>query len=138
MSSFYLPLIAIFPQKFCALFSLGSIAVMISLAFMVGTTKFLKALFNWSNIWWAILYTVSLILGIYFSCINKSYILVIILSALQFVSLSYLLLANIPYGRSTLNILYKTVGSVIKKMCGMIFRKMGSAAQEKTGGILPF
>lgn len=139
-STMYLPFVAIFPAKFCALFSLGSIAIMGSLGFMIGFWEFAKKLYSRDNLLYSITYTISLVAAQYFSMINPSYVFVIIFCTLEFVSLSYLLFANIPYGRTTLNFFYKTVYGIISTVCKCLCKKAagGLNSQASSGGpILP-
>jgi len=90
-SSLYLPFIAIFPQKFCSLFSFGSVVIMIALGTMIGQKKFFKVIYSKVNLPYATLYTISLILGLYYSLNGGHYLLVLVLCIMQFFSLSHLL-----------------------------------------------
>ena len=114
LSTLYLPLVVLFPQKFCALFSLGSMTAMLSISVMVGHERFLKKLVTRELVFYSITYVVSLMIGIYYSCIVKSYILAILAIIAQGVSLAYLVFTNLPYGKSSLNMVFKTIYHGVK------------------------
>lgn len=63
LSTLYLPLIAILPHKFCALFSIGSILCMVSLGLMMGTKNLFKKLFSKKMFLYSACYFLSIILG---------------------------------------------------------------------------
>ena len=65
------------PSKFCALFSFGSIVIMMAMATMMGTTNFLKKIYSKWNLPYALAYTISLVLGIYYSTNGGSYLVVL-------------------------------------------------------------
>lgn len=119
---------------------MGSVAIMLAISFMIGTDKFFKAMCSRVHLPYFLAYTISLGFSIYFSCISKNYFGVIIFSGLQFMSLTYLLLANIPYGRQTLNFLYKTLLRGISIICKVVCKKTINvgASNLSNGGILPF
>ena len=75
LSFLYLPFIAIAPQKFCALFSIGSIMCMASLGLMLGFKAFFKKLFSKQMFLYSVGYTLGLLLGLYYSTVNKQYLL---------------------------------------------------------------
>lgn len=83
MSSFYLPFIAIVPEKFCGLFSMGSIIIICALGQMIGPNKFVKIIYSKNNLPYSTAYTISLILGIYYSVIEKRYLFVLVLAIAQ-------------------------------------------------------
>lgn len=114
LSTLYLPLVVLFPQKFCALFSLGSIMAMLSISVMVGHERFLRKLISIDLVLYSVTYLASLLIGVYYSCVVKSYIVAILAMIAQGVSLAYLVFTNLPYGKSTLNMVFKTIYSGIK------------------------
>lgn len=63
LSTLYLPMIAILPHKFCALFSIGSILCMVSLALMVGSKKLFTKLFSKNMFLYSSSYFLSIVLG---------------------------------------------------------------------------
>ena len=66
------------PSKFSAFFTIGSINILISIALLKGTLKFLKSLFSKEKIIFTISYVITIIGTIYYSIINKNYIFVLI------------------------------------------------------------
>jgi len=123
LSLVYLPLVAVVPQKFCALFSIGSIIIMVSLSTMLGHSRFLSTLLGRSLLPYTLVYAVSLLLGLYYSCISKSYILALLMIVAEMISLSYLVLVNVPYGKATLDFLYKNIFKGIKNLCSQCLKK---------------
>ena len=78
LSSFYLPFVAIYPQKFCALFTIGSILCISSLVLMLGAKSFFEKAFSKSNFIYSGSYAISVALGLYYSCVESSYLLTIV------------------------------------------------------------
>merc|ERR1712183_1083395 len=99
LGTLYLPFLALMPWKFCSLFSFGSLIIMMAMWVMMGSKKFFATLYNKSNILYSLAYTGSLIAGLYLSSHGGRYPVIIGLIILQFLSLSYLLFANLPYGK---------------------------------------
>ena len=80
MSFGYLPFIVIFPQKFSALFTLGSCSIMYGIGIMKGWKNFLTFLIDQERRYIFASYVITIIANIYFAMISKSYIIVLFLS----------------------------------------------------------
>lgn len=132
LSSLYLPVIALFPHKFCTLFSIGSLLMMFSISIMVGHQTFLKKLFTMPLLPYSLAYFGSILVGLYYSSIKKSYLMALLMIVAQAVSLAYLVFVNIPFGRSTLNMAFKGILSSIKWVCSSLFGK-----RNETTSFLP-
>lgn len=74
LSFLYLPFIAIAPQKFCALFSIGGAMCLSSLGIMTGFKSIFQKLLAKKMLPYSFGYFCSLILGIYCSVISKRYL----------------------------------------------------------------
>ena len=93
-----LPMILISPGKFTLSFTLGSICVMLALAFLRNPVKYLKGLFEKDRIIPSTAYIFSLLLGLYASLISGGYVLSIIAILVEVsVSLSLGLLAGVVH-----------------------------------------
>ena len=73
-----LPMILISPGKFTLSFTLGSVCVMLALAFLRNPVKYLKSLFEKDRILVSSAYICSLLLGLYASLISSSYFMTIL------------------------------------------------------------
>ena len=123
LSLFYLPLVALMPQKFCALFSLSSILAMAALSTFMGHARFAARLFERDRIMYTLSYLVSLVAGIYFSCISSSYFLALLAICGQGASLAYILASHLPFGKATLNMVFGGMWSATKAACKACFKK---------------
>ena len=83
VSLFFLPLIVISPQKFCLFFSLGSLCIFGSFAFLQDPWEYLTGLFTGDKLMYSIAYIGSLLLSIYASLIAKNYIATIVVTISQ-------------------------------------------------------
>ena len=83
LSLFFLPLAVISPQKFSLLFSLGSICILSSFAFLQNPYDYFMSLFSGEKLIFSVCYIGSLLLSIYASLIIKNYILTIIVTFIQ-------------------------------------------------------
>jgi hypothetical protein len=63
LSFCFIPMIMVVPQKFCALFSVGSILCMTSLGMMIGGQKLFKKLFAKNMVLYSSVYFLSLVVG---------------------------------------------------------------------------
>lgn len=79
----YLPFIAISPHKFCALLSIGSVLELAALSMMIGFENMVKKLLKKDIFWYTLAYVLSLILGIYYSCVAPSYILALVFTVAE-------------------------------------------------------
>ncbi|CAI2380355.1 unnamed protein product [Moneuplotes crassus] len=98
MSIMFLPLAAVSPYKFASLFSLGSMCILLGLAYYHGFSTFLTTCDKFR-----IGYIFSLLLTMYSAFILGSYILTILSSMIQFVALMYFLCSHFPGGSTGMN-----------------------------------
>jgi hypothetical protein len=105
LSFFHLPLIIFFPGKFSSLFSIGSIIILLSFIFIYGTCQFLGMLFKKERCVYTIIYLFSVIGGFIFSYLYNYYIVVLICTSVQLISIIIFILTFIPGGYSGISII---------------------------------
>jgi len=118
LSFVFLPLVIMSPYKFCALNAFGTSTLFLSLVFIRGR-QILSSLFGREKIIYTLAFFVSLLAEIYFSVINKSYLLVLVSLAVHLISIGYLTLSLLPGGVSFLNGTFK----YMFRFASMIFRR---------------
>ena len=121
LSLLFLPLVFIKPYKFCALNSLGTFTLFISIFVMKGP-KILKTLFGKKMIFFTLMFFGTLVGELYFSVFNERYFFVLVFCGLHLVSILYIVLSFVPHGVGFLNTIFKTSLSCLKK----IFMSNGS------------
>ena len=90
------------PQKFCLLFSLGTVSITISFAFLKDTAEYLSTLFSKNNILYTSLYILSEVFCIYACLIAKSYLYSILGVGFQGFALCVLVAGIFPHGRDAI------------------------------------
>ena len=123
LSLVFLPTVVLMPSKFCGLFDIGSVILMLGVSVMMGNNQFRASLVSADLRLYTCMYVVSLLSNIYFSCISRSYLLSIITILCETVSLSYLVMSNVPYGKQILDMIYGTTFSAIRWMISQCAKK---------------
>ncbi len=118
LSLIFLPLVAISPQKFLLLFSIGSIITISSFIFIYGTFEYLKMLFNKQRFIFTTIYILSLLLGVYATFVKDTYLLSLISVIIQFVTMIIFILSFIPGGRTGISFILSMLYSPISKLLG--------------------
>lgn len=122
ISFIFLPFIALSPQKFVSFFSIGSLISLSSFIFIYGTLDFIKRLFDSIRIHYTLMYLVSILMGLYFSYWQCSYLLSLLSAGVQAVMLVIFILTFIPGGQGGISIiksiLYTPVQALIMKVKG--------------------
>ena len=103
-----------FPGKFVLLFTLGSICLLLSMAFLQGPGTYLKKLFSQEKMVFTITYFVSIIFSLYATLIAGSTILTLLACAVELISLSWFMCSSVPGGTSGLKILWGQIVGMIK------------------------
>jgi len=98
----HLPLFALRPAKFATSITLGSILVMLGFMILIGPFNQLKHLISPERLPFSAAYIASLVLTIYFSMVNPSYIGAIIAAIIQVAALASYIAAYFPGGIQTL------------------------------------
>ncbi len=83
ISLMFLPLVMLFPQKFCLFFSLGSLCILSSFAFLQDPADYLRSFFSGPQALFGICYLGSLLLSVYASLVAKRYLATIVVTVLQ-------------------------------------------------------
>ncbi|KAG8843629.1 protein transport protein sft2 [Serendipita sp. 411] len=113
----HLPLFALRPAKFATSITLGSILVMLGFIILIGPLNQLKHLISPERLPFSAAYIASLVLTIYFSMINPSYIGAIVAAVVQVGALMTYVAAYFPGGVQTLKfgaqMLMRGAGSVL-------------------------
>lgn len=126
LSLIFLPFVVIQPQKFLSLFSIGSFLVLASFIFIHGTTEYFKKLFDSSRRIFTIAYLISLILGFYYAFVKGYFLISLICTIVQLITLIIFTLSFIPGGRSGITMILSMLQSPVLNMVGKI---TGSNAQ---------
>ena len=114
LSFFHLPLIIFFPGKFSSFFSIGSLIILLSFIFIYGTCEFIKMLFKKERCFYTIIYFFSVIGGFIFSYLYNYYIVVLICSFIQLVSIIIFILTFIPGGYNGISIIFQMITFPLK------------------------
>ncbi|CAD8182201.1 unnamed protein product [Paramecium pentaurelia] len=122
----FLPLIMVFPAKFGGLFSLGSLSLWISLFIIKGGTNFMKMFCNKEKFIYTNIYVIMLMATVYFSLIHKNYILVLMFSIAQMISLGWLFASSFPAGITGMKFITKQILALIKQIMSFCFKSSQS------------
>ncbi|PHJ20323.1 sft2-like domain-containing [Cystoisospora suis] len=112
-----LPLLVFAPSKFALLFTLGSVCIMVSLAFLRGVTALVVHLSEPARLPFTISYGLSLFLTLYATLWAKSYVLTLVFSLVQLLALSSFLVSYIPGGKHMLKFIGGAVWQMVKRAC---------------------
>ncbi|CAI2379932.1 unnamed protein product [Moneuplotes crassus] len=116
VSFFMLEIIAVSPYKFVMAFTLGSMCLMASLAFLSGTYNFLKKLVKPKRIVFTGSYFASLAACFFFSVLWKNLVLMIIATVWQAVALLFFVFSTVPGGATGLKMIFK-MGYIVVERC---------------------
>jgi len=112
----HLPLFALRPAKFATSITLGSILVMLGFVILIGPVNQIKHLISPARLPFSAAYIASLVLTIYFSMVNPSYIGAIIAAIIQVGALLSYIAAYFPGGIQTL----KFAGQMVMRGAGSL------------------
>ena len=115
LSLFLLPLIITSPRKFSFCFAVGSIFVLISFLFLVGTRNYVTKLLDNKRIFISICFILSIFIGIGFS-LGSHYFISLICSFVQLISLIMFILTFIPGGRAGIDCIKNAITSPFTKL----------------------
>lgn len=115
LSLLFIPLIITKPSAFTLTFGFGSLLLLISFLFYHGTKVYFQKIFAKDRFWISILFLISIICGIGFS-IRNHYIISLICSIIQVVSLVVFLISFIPGGKCGIDSIKKTIKSPFTKV----------------------
>ncbi len=115
ISFFLLPLVVTSPKKFSFCFAVGSVFILMSFLFLVGTRSFITKLLDNKRLVISLLFILSIFIGIGFS-LGNHYFISLICSFIQFISLIMFILTFIPGGRVGINCIKRTLTSPFTKI----------------------
>jgi hypothetical protein len=116
LSLLFLPFVAINPQKFLTLFSIGSILILSSFIFIYGTTEYFRMLFTNERFVFTSVYIVSILLGLYSAYVKNLYILSFICVLIQIITLVIFTLSFIPGGKSGISFILNMLITPVKRL----------------------
>lgn len=102
VSLFFFPLVFITPYKFCALNSLGTFTIFVSIIVMRGPTV-CASLLSIQKLPFTLGFFVTFAGELYFSIIKEKYFYVLIFFGLHLLSILYILVSYFPNGVSLVN-----------------------------------
>jgi len=113
----FFPMVVLYPHKFALLFTAGSLCIIASLVFLRGSKTFLAHFTSWERLPFSTAYAASLLITLYVTLGIKSYILALIFSVVQMVSLASLLASYIPGGVRAIHFMKDMSWSFAKRVC---------------------
>ena len=122
LSFAYLPFFLLFPSKFAASFTLGSILLLSGIALFKGLKEFGSILLKKSRIPFSIAYVASLG-GTLYATFYGSYVIVLICVITQVIALLWLISSTFPGGTSFMKTMTKTGYYAVVKIFKGIFGK---------------
>ena len=114
-SFFLLPMIIISPGKFSFCFAVGSIFILISFLFLVGTRNYVNKILDNKRIFISISFILSIFIGIGFS-LGHHYFISLFCSGVQLISMIMFILTFIPGGRAGIDCIKRTLSSPFTKL----------------------
>lgn len=120
-SLLFLPLVVIYPQKFCVLFSLGSLIITISFAFLQSPIEYVKSLFAGKNAIFSGCYIAALLFSLYAALIKQKYFMTLVATGCQLAALIYLIASRFPNGMHIVGMLNSCIGSLCSSIFGRCF-----------------
>ncbi|KAJ1979319.1 protein transport protein sft2 [Dimargaris verticillata] len=102
LAFFMLPMLVLAPQKFATAFTLGSLLLMLSFAFLKGPKAHFYHLISLSRLPFTLTYVGAMALTLYFSVGKQSYLGTIITSLLQLIALMWYFVSYFPGGTDSL------------------------------------
>uniref|UniRef100_A0A0G4I5H9 Vesicle transport protein n=1 Tax=Chromera velia CCMP2878 TaxID=1169474 RepID=A0A0G4I5H9_9ALVE len=112
----FLPMLVIAPSKFALLFTSGSLCFMVSIASLKGHRAFLSHMISRERLPFSTCYVLSLGLTLWSTLYARSYLLTLLFSLLQLISLAYFMMSYLPGGTRTLNFLGGMCWGFISKL----------------------
>ncbi|ORX83069.1 SFT2-domain-containing protein [Anaeromyces robustus] len=97
------------PKKFAALFTFGSVLIMLSFGILNGPKTQLKSLLVRERIPYTVIYIISMILTLYAAVIKSSFIFTIVASLIQLLALLWFIFTYLPNGPSNLSRMTRSI-----------------------------
>ena len=119
LSLIFLPVIIVSPAKFSLCFALGSLLFLTSFLFWYGTKKYFEKIFSKERFWISIFFIVSIFIGCGFA-LGKHYLISLICSVFQLISLILFILTFLPGGKLGID----CIKNIIKSPFSRIWTRM--------------
>mmetsp|Transcript_22746 Transcript_22746/g.25662 ORF Transcript_22746/g.25662 Transcript_22746/m.25662 type:complete len:234 (-) Transcript_22746:2448-3149(-) len=103
LSSMFMPMMVLAPQKFALMFTLGSTCIIMGFAYMSGPTNYLKYLMTKEKIPFSVSYLASMGLTVYSALIWESYVLVLLFCGVQVFAMLWFTCSSLPGGISAMS-----------------------------------
>jgi len=113
LSSFYIPVLMLFPRKFSIFFTLGSVFSFASLSLLWGFSSFLRHLISPERLPFTGMYLGSLVATLYFAIGLQSYIFTIVGIVFQVISLLSFVVSYLPGGVAGIKYLVQMITSSV-------------------------
>jgi len=97
------------PKKFAALFTFGSVLVMLSFGVLNGPKTQLKNILAKERLPYTIVYLLSMVLSLYAAIIKSSFIWTIVASVVQLLALLWFIFTYLPNGTSNLSRMTRSI-----------------------------
>jgi len=97
------------PKKFAALFTFGSVLVMLSFGILNGPKTQLKSLLAKERLPYTVIYIISMILSLYAAIIKSSFLWTILASIVQLIALLWFVFTYLPNGTSNLSRMTRSI-----------------------------
>jgi hypothetical protein len=124
LSSLYLPFILLAPTKFCMLFSFALASAVTSLFLLKGSSYIKEKFLTGSIRYYTVALLISNCIGLVAAFRDTGAIICLVMSVVQFMALTYVLLFRVPYGKQFLDSIYGG--------CGRCLRGAASKVVERT------
>lgn len=102
ISSMYIPFLLFKARKFCIFFTVGSLMIMTSFAFLFGPLNHIKHTFSKDRLLFTSIYLGSLLATLYVSLNLQATLLTIIFASIQVVSMVWYFVSYLPHGHTTM------------------------------------
>jgi len=97
------------PKKFAALFTFGSVLVMLSFGILNGPKTQLKSLLAKERLPYTVIYVISMLLSLYAAIIKGSFLWTILASIVQLIALLWFVFTYLPNGTSNLSRMTRSI-----------------------------
>ncbi|KAL6755433.1 Got1/Sft2-like family-domain-containing protein [Haematococcus lacustris] len=120
----FLPVIILSPSKFALSFTLGCTSIMVGFAQLRGWRQQLKHMMSQERLLFSCAYMGSIVATLYVALVMHSYLLCVICSGLQVVTLLYYLMSYFPGGTQGVKLLLGLFGQAVMSCFGNVQRML--------------
>ena len=113
--------IVIAPAQFVCTFTMAVIAALTGLAFMNGPQQYMNKIFEKQNLVKTVTLFASMFLALWFSLVQKSYILSLIFCVIEFNAIMLYFCNSFPAGRSLESVKNQAMASAVRSQMNSLF-----------------